>query len=466
MLISFKVSNCRSIGEEVELSMIAQPKTRSQHYNSSTFEVIQSALSTLEGLDKTTLDYSKSLIEQEYYLSLEDNKADTKAFYRNTFYNKKYNLHILKSAALYGANASGKTNILSAFVDGIKIIRGGKIEVETKVDSDTKASFNPNKNEEKYSEIPTKYTYKLLINNELYQYTFAHNAEQIMYEELLHFPNNISHYDVIYKRLQNKIEIGLSIKKVVDKNILNSIELLQDKQELFIKELDKLGKNNDKYKLDFIEHISNIFNNNISSLINKINPGQIQRPTFLAMREDKEFRKYVYTILSNADFLIKEIIIRGNNGSTEIDFKHKNTNQLFSLAEESSGTRILLELLHFWFTALKDGDITVFDELGNSMHPALAIFLIQQFHNNTKTNAQLIYTTHYTQLMDDELVCEDQIKIVNRNENGNTSLVNSADFSALPNYTRRDSVYLQGVFGGTPYIDNEPIKIKISKNGI
>lgn len=150
MLLYFKVSNSRSFDEEVEFSMIAS-------------------------------DYGDLLPENTYYL-------------------KKYNIHVLKSAVIYGANASGKSNLLKAISDACFIIFGG-YNKNTSVD----IHFSPNRNDERNRFLPTSYIFGFVVNEICYEYSFSCDSERIYEEKLVEIQSDfpIIHYHRIFdKKLQ------------------------------------------------------------------------------------------------------------------------------------------------------------------------------------------------------------------------------------------------------------------------
>ena len=152
MLLSFKVSNSRSIGEMVELSMIADPSI-------------------------TNL--------QE----------------RNTVYIEKYDIHVLKVAAIYGANASGKSNFLKSIIDSNSIIGKGLFK-----NSDTKNSIpnqetrlNENRNKKMKNEL-TRYIFIFYSNNIVYEYKFSADQTRILDEQILVYPDNLDKFYTFFRR--------------------------------------------------------------------------------------------------------------------------------------------------------------------------------------------------------------------------------------------------------------------------
>lgn len=125
----------------------------------------------------------------------------------------------------------------------------------------------------------------------------------------------------------------------------------------------------------------------------------------------------------------------------------------FAWAEESQGTQLFAMLFFLVTQALRDGSTLVADEFGSNIHPLLAKRLVELFQNpqNNRTGAQLIFTTHYSQLMTPELFRKDQIWITEKTPQGQTELYSLADFRG-EKLTRSSEAfeknYLEGRYRG------------------
>ncbi len=115
--------------------------------------------------------------------------------------------HILKTAVIYGANASGKSNLLKAFADGCIIVQNG-ISLERKQSTKNNTLYLPNKNHETNKSLPTCYTYGLLIDDIRYEYYFSNDASRIVEEKLLCYEEGKKYPTTLFKRiyLENKSE--------------------------------------------------------------------------------------------------------------------------------------------------------------------------------------------------------------------------------------------------------------------
>jgi AAA15 family ATPase/GTPase len=124
----------------------------------------------------------------------------------------------------------------------------------------------------------------------------------------------------------------------------------------------------------------------------------------------------------------------------------------FSLEDESEGTKKLFHLTGGWIKSLEGGATLLVDELESSLHPFISKFLVGLFHSSKNiNNAQLVFTTHDTNLLDTNLLRRDQIWFVEKNSNKATEL-----YSLLEYKPRKDEViergYLKGRYGAIPFV--------------
>jgi uncharacterized protein len=123
--------------------------------------------------------------------------------------------------------------------------------------------------------------------------------------------------------------------------------------------------------------------------------------------------------------------------------------------QESDGTKRLFNLAGPWLDVLENGYVLFFDELNLHLHPHLAHFLVELFHNPAinKKNAQLIFTTHDTSILGQDIFRRDQIWFCDKN------VQQATDFYPLTDFHPRDSErentelrYLNGRYNAIPYI--------------
>ncbi len=127
------------------------------------------------------------------------------------------------------------------------------------------------------------------------------------------------------------------------------------------------------------------------------------------------------------------------------------------LDEESVGTQKMLALAGPWLDVLEKSRVIVIDELHNSLHPELVRFLVQRFHgsNGFQEGAQLIFSTHDTSILNQEIFRRDQIWFCERDRNLATSLFPLSDFRPRKGRENLERAYLSGRYGAVPYIRSQ-----------
>lgn len=163
--------------------------------------------------------------------------------------------------------------------------------------------------------------------------------------------------------------------------------------------------------------------------------------------------------LKEADFTIVDLVIketkegtiRGATVHKTVDLDGNESYMEFDLTYESAGTNRFIAWIGVWIDVLEKGLTLLIDELGNSMHTLLSKHLVSEFHTIENKGGQLIFTTHDTNLMTQEIFRRDQIWIVDRDKLGNSLLYPMSDFKIKKGKVLENS-YLQGTYGGIPHI--------------
>ena len=127
--------------------------------------------------------------------------------------------------------------------------------------------------------------------------------------------------------------------------------------------------------------------------------------------------------------------------------------------DESAGTQKLFNLSVPLLQSLQEGFVIVIDELNNSLHPTLVRFILNQFHNprfNTG-NAQMVFSTHDTSILSQELFRRDQIWFCERDEQLVTHLYPLSDFRPRKGVENLERSYLTGRYGAVPFIRSIPV---------
>jgi len=384
----------------------------------------------------------------------------------------------LKSALLYGGNASGKSNFIQAF-DYIKefVIEGRKEGELLRV---TPYRLDDSK------DLPTSFDIEFIINNKAYSYGFDLYKNEVI-EEWLYQIDKRKDDKLVFLRKKEKCSIG-GINNEVAKELITIFKYTRKNELLLTKAIDM---NNDYLRpiMDWFKEIQTItpytcflppiynvdgkeLREYISELL-QISDTGIERVEFEDVStESKEYKRakefdedinipndkaiplppflmdgeYVFVEKKNDILNVKRLVtIHLNEDQEGIAFK---------LSDESDGTRRLLDIATPLFMASKNDSLLVFDELDRSLHPAITSFLYRSFIERTKhNNSQLILATHETSLFNTNVVRRDEIYLVNK-QFGQSSIKPLAVYNERYDKELRKA-YLDGRFTGIPNIGAE-----------
>lgn len=380
------------------------------------------------------------------------------------------NMSLLTSAVIYGANASGKSSVLDA-IKSMKAIIKNSVDIE-KSKRYRALPFLLNKDTE---DKPTIYEIEFVIEQTMYRYGFVIAIDSIILKEWLFQKKLIprARYTPLFEREGDNVSISPNFKegnKLIEKTRDNALFLsvvAQFNGEIsdgIIKWMNKLNilsntrsemfENYSFSKLDDSE-----FKDRIVSLIKSadigiydISKGNVSFDEMMKKNSSlEELPEFILEkIKENGMSTIKTEHIQYNNDDTFYKMK------TFDLSFESDGTQKLLALTAPILDALESGDILIIDELDNSLHTELVEAIIKLF-NSDKTNsnnAQLVFTTHDTNLLNQKLFRRDQIWFTQKNVLGQSELYSLVEYGK--GKTRDDLVleknYLDGKFGAIPHI--------------
>ena len=394
-------------------------------------------------------------------------------------------LKLLKSSVIYGANASGKSNLLSAFAFIKKFIKSSSNESQAE-DKIPVIKFMLSTESDKE---PSSFEIVFLYEQVRYRYGFEVDEDKIHSEWLFSLGINSSSKEILlFKRESQIIKInkrffkeGIGLEDKTRENALFISVVAQLNGEIsnkilkWFKNLGVISGLNDStlgYTIGKFQKDENFKNKlvNFLKLINlgieKIEISEIDKPNLEPLREDapKEL-KDVYVVLQDLEEKfkrikeIKNIVVDISVLHKKFDDSDKWINDIaldFSL--ESEGTRKLIGLLGPIFDTLENGKILIVDELDSRLHTLLTIEIIKLFNskNSNNKNAQLIFASHDTNLLRKEIFRRDQIWFTEKNDFGSTDLYSLVDYKeSQGNKVRNDASfekdYLIGKYGAIPY---------------
>ena len=364
--------------------------------------------------------------------------------------NAEGNKKVLRISLIFGANASGKTNIIK-FLYGF---RRWLLNIDNRVGEDI-ALYQPFKFDSATADAPTEFTMEFIAQKVRYKYEVHFVRYRITSESLLSYPNGKQ--TQLYERIllpDNKesdtIKFGSSLSSFKAFNVFKN-QLLMSK---FLKDTPcEPITNAAKYLVDMV--ISNGFHED----------------TILG--EDKEMLRWLY---SHPDYkkMLAEFLTFADTGLTDFQLEKRSDgvevtslHGLYKdgegigktdlpLKEESFGTRALFIIGCHILQALQNGSPFFIDEMDSGLHSYITRLIVDIFRNEriNKNNAQLIFTTHDVNLLDQNSIRKDQIWFTEKDKYGVSEMFTLSDFEDVREETLFAKWYMNNKFGGVPSLQS------------
>ncbi len=375
-------------------------------------------------------------------------------------------LSALPSAIIYGANASGKTNFLKAF----SFLRNAILQSHTRGNPEGGVPRIPFRLDPARAEETSSLEAEFVVEGVRLQYGFECNDDAFVAEWLYAYPEGKRRR--MFERTGNEVEFGSHFKG--PKKIL--VELMRP-NSLFIstatqndhEELSKivaffrrtrLSMNvavakeliNNTFKKDQVDERTIEFLKSIGTGITGFRQTEVEIPESVRMLT-KEFatiaRKHM------GDNVVVEDDTSDRSMDVAIEFAHTGmTGELcyLGLERESSGTRRLVLMMNTVFKALDEGNLVIIDELDASLHTFAAAQILELFENPkiNQNGAQLVATTHDTNLLSLSKLRRDQIWFCEKDRAGASHLFPLSDIKSRPT-DNFEQGYLEGRYGAIPY---------------
>ena len=374
-------------------------------------------------------------------------------------------IRLLRSAAIYGANASGKTNLLIALSVMAEMVAKSAGE---KVRGDP-VTVKPFMLDAKTRKAPSEFEVQFIAEGVRYQYGFSATRERVMAEWLIAYPRNRAQrwFERTWSsdKREYEWEFGAFLtgeKNLWKKSTRNNALFLSTAVQLNSRQLQPVHDwfTNDTY----FRGAPGLFHNLGSSLHEKGNKEKVL--DFLKVADLGIDGLHVKKEEFNLDELpadmpeyLQQFILKEMEGKPvyEIAAVHTDTDGSpvkFDFGDESAGTQRMLSFAGSWIEALEKGHMIFIDELHGHLHLKLVKYLVQLFHNNKTNprNAQLVFTTHETALLNQEIMRRDQIWFCEKNKQGETAVYPLTDFHPRKGRENLELGYLSGAYGALPYI--------------
>lgn len=411
MLIDFKVKNYRSIKNEQDLNMLSTKQK--EHIDTHTFA----------------------------------SDSSTK-------------INLLKTAAIYGANAAGKSN----FIKALKVMQEIVIHSMTKYQRGNLLPVKPFLFDVETKDEPTEFEVSFITDGIRYQYGFSATEERIVEEWLIAYPKG---------RPQNWF--ARSLKK---DTIVPSYEWQFGEKFIGQKQLWQESTRDNALFLSTAVHLNSEQLNPVYDWFDKIlritGVGGWSPKFTIALCKQGKYKSHILKFLQTADMDIDDIEIEDKSAEfskkqqagllsafinpINVKMWHKDNSGnkvALNLEEESDGTQKLFAFIGPWLDSLEKGHVLVIDELHDNFHPLMVKFLVNLFHSNVtnKSNAQLIFTTHETSILSQDVFRRDQVWFCEKRSKA-TELYSLVEFKARKGVTDLEKAYLSGRYGALPYFKN------------
>lgn len=404
-----------------------------------------------------------------------------------------HNISALKAAVIYGANASGKSNLIKAIHHAQQMINMG-------VKSGKKLPHFPFRLSKDCLLSPSRFEFEIKVGKYNYAYGFVSDSNSV-HEEWLFKIDKVKDLLVFKRELvgkRSKFEFGdIKFENEKDELFLEFTAKGTPENRLFLNECNERNISTELVYLQGIIDVNNWFENKLtivfphskysglemdiqknqktseifSKILNSFDTGisqlslhEIDYETELVGIPD-EVKQGVLDELENH----KNILLAGphntryqlcKNESGEVKaFKLMTSHQnneggetFFEINQESDGTQRLLDIVPGLLDIFSHEKIYIIDEIDRSLHPEITSSILNSFLNNTKNiRSQLIVTTHETSLLNQKIVRKDELWFVQKNNNGESLLYSLEEYQPRFDKDIRKG-YLAGRFGGLPLL--------------
>ncbi len=362
---------------------------------------------------------------------------------------------VLKTVAIYGANASGKSSIIKAIRACVAMIYNSHNHNENTVFPFVPFKFGG-------MDKPSTFFIRFLMEGIEYEYSFTLTQTEIIKESLYYYPNG--RRSMVFTRDEGKgpekrdiYEFKSVIRRPMD------VVANTSQKTLFISRASQMDREiaqkvfryfNEQFILNFFNYnpiaLKKMLEDNHDQLLQVLHIADSDIVNISSRHELRPYTTAVFdpqnnnNILSVDDIQKPQLIIttyHRSNPDVAFDF---NT-------EESDGTQRLFFMMLTILDIVKNNKILLVDEIEASLHTKLVEYIISLFNNSNC--AQLIYTTHNTYLLNDNKIRKDQVYFTNKRADGSTDLYSLFDYKDFRDGMDIEKAYLQGRFDAIPYID-------------
>jgi len=355
---------------------------------------------------------------------------------------------LLRLAVIFGANASGKSNLLFALERLHKFwtANPANMDVNTGVEPFLLDCETPNE--------PSEFKLKLWIDGVRYCYQLKLTGKAVILESLSYYENfqPIMIFERELEDGQSVIRLNPAVQKI-DSDALKMLSLnCLPNMSVFA------ARGRVNMKFNHVDQMRRWINMEFMSTVypDTNMTGYAKR----ILKENESFKSYMLDFLNIADFNITGLSASTNNdGLKKISFEHTVENNRgreqyeLNLEHQSEGTRRLLGVEAAVFELTHNGSFLMIDEMDASLHPDLMEYILKNYLLEY-SESQLLITTHYDGLLTkiDDLIRKDNVWFTEKDKSGVTHLYSLVEFKGLNKIKHIDKAYRSGMFGALPEI--------------
>ena len=388
--------------------------------------------------------------EKEEVLDLSASKG-SELLQSNTF-DFSQSKRLLCSAVIYGPNAGGKSNLIKAiyFVQQFILLSSSAFQQEQKI------PLQPFRLNAKSQSKPSEFSIDFVCGKTRFTYFLALTEDRVIREELYAYPKN--YRQTWFTRKWNPSSKAYDWYQGPSfKGEHKAWEQMTRANALYLSTAVQFNS----------KQLKPIFLWFKDQLVILLKNGPVQEIyfdpdlTFQYLKNPKT-APWIHKFMECADIGIENFQLVEEDTpplkKTAVKTQHKMLDShqkiFFDLfLDESDGTQRLFSQAGGWLKALREGLVLFVDELDLHLHPNIVRYLIELFHNpkTNKKNAQLVFTTHDTSLLDSDLFRRDQIWFIQKDEHQGSRLYSLLDFKPRKGEAIGKG-YLQGRYGALPFI--------------
>ena len=392
----------------------------------------------------------------------------------------KYPIRVLPVAAIYGGNASGKTNFFKALSFVKNLVIKGTLP-------DSLIAVEPFRLDAAMAEQPTRFSFQLLVEETIYEFSFALTRNSIVEERLVHISS--ASEKVLYDRREGEPNFDSSLRDdqalyyafkgtrgnqlFLTNTVLQQVAAFRPVYDWFKDTLDLVAPDSRFEPFEQFFDEGHPLYGTMSEALPQLDTGiahlggedvpfaSIPMPDVLRANLQEELKEGMAVRLMTEPVTDRYVVTRRGGAliAKKLVTYHSNTDGTkvkFDIRQESDGSQRVIDLLPAFLamSAARSKKVFIIDEVDRSLHSLLTRRLLESYLGSCSTDSrsQLLFTTHDVLLMDQQLFRRDEMWVAERNNAGASSLISFAEYKDVRYDKDIRKSYLQGRLGGIPRI--------------